>query len=111
MKKIFHCPFPKTYILAVGLLTRCLSRPRFSTFSTDFGSYKMSKYAIAFITPSKRMQLCHKIVESDTKDSALRRFFGENVSEFYSDNEQGFLYFKEDFYDEAGPAGSIIELS
>ncbi|MDR2577303.1 MAG: hypothetical protein LBC70_00630 [Chitinispirillales bacterium] len=70
----------------------------------------MSKYAIAFITPSKRIQLCHKIVEGDSRDSALRRFFGENASEYYSDDEKGFLYFKEDFYDEASPAGSIIEL-
>jgi hypothetical protein len=70
----------------------------------------MSKYAIAFITPSKRMQLRHKIVEGENRESALRAFFGENASEFYSDNEQGFLYFKEDFFDDAGPAGNIIEL-
>jgi hypothetical protein len=70
----------------------------------------MAKYAIAFITPSKRMQLRHAIVEGENKESALRSFFGEKASEFYSDDEKGFLYFKEDFFDEMSAAGNIIEL-
>ncbi|MDR0306174.1 MAG: hypothetical protein LBI42_04960 [Chitinispirillales bacterium] len=70
----------------------------------------MSKYAIAFITPTKKIQLRHKIVEGENKDSALRRFFNENASEFYSNDEHGYIYFKEDFYDETTGSGSIIEL-
>jgi len=70
----------------------------------------MSKYAIAFVMPSKKEQLCHKIVEGESRDAALRSFFSENASEFYSSDESGFLYFKEDFFDSANASGSIIEL-
>ena len=70
----------------------------------------MAKYAIAFITPSKKMHLRHAIVEGENKESALRQFFGDHASEFYSEDEKGFLYFKEDFFDEASAAGNIIEL-
>lgn len=71
----------------------------------------MSKYAIAFITPTKKIQLCHKVVEGENKDSALRVFFNDCAKEHYSDDEKGFLYFKEDFYDEHAPSGNIIELA
>ncbi|MDR2727903.1 MAG: hypothetical protein LBB56_02135 [Chitinispirillales bacterium] len=70
----------------------------------------MSKYVIAFITPTKKIQLRNKIVEGENKDSALRKFFNENASEFYSNDEHGYLYFKEDFFDETNGAGSILEL-
>ncbi len=70
----------------------------------------MSKYAIAFVTPSKKIQLRHRIIEGDSKDLVLRRFFNEEASEFYSNDDQGFHYFKEDFYDELSASGSIIEL-
>jgi len=70
----------------------------------------MSKYAIAFVTPAKRMALRHAIMEGENRESALRRFFGENAGEFYSNDEHGFIYFKEDFFDEGNPSGSIIEL-
>ena len=71
----------------------------------------MSKYAIAFITPSKKIQLRHALVDGENRDAALRAFFGEGASEFYSNDEHGFLYFNEDFFDDTNPAGSIIELS
>ncbi|MFP4012475.1 MAG: hypothetical protein ACLFVQ_00170 [Chitinispirillaceae bacterium] len=70
----------------------------------------MPKYAIAFITPAKKMQLRHKMIEGENKDSALRRFFNEEANEYYSNDEQGYYYFKEDFYDETAGSGSIIEL-
>jgi len=70
----------------------------------------MSKYVIAFVTPTKKIQLRHKIVEGENKDSALKKFFIENASEFYSNDEHGYLDFKEDFFDEANGSGSIIEL-
>ena len=69
----------------------------------------MAKYAIAFVTPSKGTSLRHKLIEAETKDAALRRFFDEEAAEFYSNDEQGFFYFKEDFYDEISKSGSILE--
>ncbi len=70
----------------------------------------MPRFAIAFITSTPSARLSQKIVESDNKDTALRKFFNENVSEHYSNDEQGFYYFKEDFYDEETGAGNIIEI-
>lgn len=70
----------------------------------------MPKFAIAFITPTSTARLSHKLVDGENKDSALRKFFTDNVSEHYSNDEQGFYYFKEDFYDEETGAGSIIEI-
>lgn len=70
----------------------------------------MPKYAVAFILPTDGNQLSHKVVESDSKENALRKFFNEEVSEYYSNDEQGFHYFKEDFNLDSSPAGSIIEL-
>jgi len=69
----------------------------------------MPKYAIAFITPTKGAALRHRIMDGENRDSALRRFFNEEASEFYSNDDQGFYYFKEDFFDEVTGAGSIIE--
>ncbi len=70
----------------------------------------MPRFAVAFITPSSSGKLIHKIMEGEDKDSALKTFFNESVSEFYSSDEQGFHYFKEDFFDENTPGGSIIEI-
>jgi hypothetical protein len=71
----------------------------------------MSKYSIAFVVPSKSCsQICHRIVEGDTREAALRRFFDEELKAYYSEDEQGFFYFKEDFFDDRTPAGSIIEI-
>lgn len=70
----------------------------------------MPKYSIAFVTPSKNNGLKHRIIEGESKDLVLRRFFDEEVVEYYSNDDQGFYYFKEDFYDENTNAGSIIEL-
>lgn len=70
----------------------------------------MPNYAIAFIVPSKNSILSHRIIEADNKDAALRRFFDEEMKEYYSEDEQGFFYFKEDFDDDRARIGSIIEL-
>jgi hypothetical protein len=70
----------------------------------------MPKYAIAFITPSHGGALRHRIMEGENRDSTLRQFFNEEASEFYSNDDQGFYYFKEDFFDETTGAGSIIEI-
>lgn len=71
----------------------------------------MPKYSIAFIAPTQSAQLRHKILEGDTKDIALRKFFVEEASEFYSNDEQGFYYFKDDFFDTNASTGSIIEIA
>jgi hypothetical protein len=71
----------------------------------------MSKYAIAFVVPSKSSpSIRHRIIEADTKEAALRHFFDEELKEYYSEDDQGFFYFKEDFFDERTQSGSIIEL-
>jgi hypothetical protein len=70
----------------------------------------MPRFAVAFITPTSSARLIHKIIESDTKDAALRKFFADTIAEHYSNDEQGFYYFKEDFYDEETGAGSLIEI-
>jgi hypothetical protein len=70
----------------------------------------MARFAVAFVTPAKNGLLIHKVIESESRESALKTFFEENVNEFYSNNAQGFHYFKEDFFDDTTPSGSIIEL-
>jgi hypothetical protein len=70
----------------------------------------MPKFAIAFILPSKSSQLCHRIIETDSQEDALKRYFEEELKEYYSEDDQGFHYFKEDFFDERTRVGSIIEL-
>lgn len=70
----------------------------------------MPRFAVAFITPTENGQLIHRLVESQDKESALRSFFSESVSEFYSADEQGFHYFKDDFLDDVSVGGSIIEV-
>ena len=71
----------------------------------------MSRFAIAFVAPTENGQLLHRLIESDDKETALRSFFKEFAREFYSEDEQGYHYFKEDFFDEASSGGSIIEIS
>jgi len=70
----------------------------------------MSKYAIAFIEQSEKVRLRHSIVDGENREAALRTFFNESAVEFYSNDESGFLYFKEDFFFDGNPSGSIIEL-
>ncbi|MBD3317968.1 MAG: hypothetical protein GF344_19460 [Chitinivibrionales bacterium] len=68
----------------------------------------MPKFAIAFMVPTGKKPLRHRIVESDDRDAALRDFFNEEVSEYYTADDQGFYYFKDDFFDETSPSGSIL---
>ena len=70
----------------------------------------MPRFAVAFVTPSQNGQLVHRILEGENKETVLKTFFTDSVSEFYSNDEQGFHYFKEDFFDDTTPAGSIIEI-
>jgi hypothetical protein len=68
----------------------------------------MPKFAIAFIAPAEKSVLKHKIVEGADQDTALRAFFTEEAAEYYSADDQGYYYFKEDFFDAAVPSGSVI---
>ena len=70
----------------------------------------MPRFAVAFVTPSQNSQLVHRIIEGENKDTVLKTFFSESASDFYSNDEQGFHYFKEDFFDDTTPSGSIIEI-
>jgi hypothetical protein len=71
----------------------------------------MSKYAIAFILNSKsNPSVCQRIIDGESREAALRRFFDEELKDIYSEDDQGFYYFKEDFFDDRAPSGSIIEL-
>ncbi|MBN1981299.1 MAG: hypothetical protein JW795_07205 [Chitinivibrionales bacterium] len=68
----------------------------------------MAKFSIAFITPQQKNQLKHRIVEGPDQETALRSFYNDELTEFYSDDDQGYHYFKEDFFDSENPGGSII---
>jgi len=69
----------------------------------------MPKFSIAFIAPEKNSQLKHKIVDGADQDVALKTFFAEEAAEHYSADDQGYFYFKEDFFDSTVPSGSIIQ--
>ena len=70
----------------------------------------MAKFSLAFIIPSDKSQLKHFIAEGIDQDSILKKFFTEQLTPFYSDDEQGYHYFLEDFFDAENPSGSIITL-
>jgi len=69
----------------------------------------MPKFAIAFIAPAQNSQLKHKLVDGADQEIALKTFFTDEAAEYYSADEQGYYYFKEDFFDAAVPSGSIIQ--
>jgi hypothetical protein len=68
----------------------------------------MPKYSIAFVALAAEKQLRHQIIEAADRDAALKEFFGKEALDLYSDDDQGYHYFKEDFSDNAG--ASIIEI-
>lgn len=68
----------------------------------------MPKYSIAFVVPDEKSQLRHRVVESANEEEALRDFFNNETLDLYSNDDQGFYYFKEDFYDKSAQYGSII---
>lgn len=70
----------------------------------------MSKFCIAFVAPDDQCQLYHSIIENGNQDDALKKFFDTELSKFYSNDENGFFYFKEDFFDSKLKCGSIIEI-
>lgn len=71
----------------------------------------MPSFSIAFVAPDENSTLIHKIVEADDTKNAMKIFFSENAVKFYSDDEQGFYYFQEDFNHPKMPAGSVLEIA
>lgn len=69
----------------------------------------MPRFAVAFITPTEKTQLKQKIIEAPDQDGALRAFFASETSMYYSNDEQGYFYFKEDFFDDSVRSGSILK--
>ncbi|MFP4522915.1 MAG: hypothetical protein ACLFQK_12300 [Fibrobacterota bacterium] len=68
----------------------------------------MPKYSIAFISPES--DLVHEILDADNREEALKDFFYSVRMLSYSNDEDGFYYFKEDFNDRSSKDGSIIEI-
>lgn len=68
----------------------------------------MARYAIAVI--SQAGKVIQKVVEGEGQEVALRKFFNENMASQYSIDDQGYFYFKEDFFDPKAPVGSILEV-
>ncbi len=70
----------------------------------------MPKFSIAFISSAEQKPLRHRIIEAEDRESALKTFFSEEVNEFYSSDDQGYYYFKDDFTDKSAGLGSVIQI-
>jgi hypothetical protein len=68
----------------------------------------MPRYAIA--VPTSKQKVLQKIVEGEGQEDAMKKFFFENMADQYSNDDQGYFYFKEDNFDPKGPMGSILEV-
>ena len=68
----------------------------------------MPRYAIAVVSPKSK--ILQKVVEGEGQEDALKRFFSQQMSNRYTDDDQGYFYFKEDFFDPQEPLGSILEV-
>lgn len=68
----------------------------------------MGQYAVAVASAGGKV--VQKIVEGEGRDAALRVFFNENMANQYSDDDQGYHYFKEDYFDPKAPLGSMLEV-
>jgi len=68
----------------------------------------MPKFSIVFHAPAEKNLLKHRIIERSDQESALKIFFAEEIVDYYTDDEQGFFYFKQDFFEPTDPSGSII---
>jgi hypothetical protein len=68
----------------------------------------MPKYAIAFVT--SKPVLIHHLVALDSREAALRFFFKQYLGDAYSQDEEGFTYFKDDFFNADSPMGHVLEV-
>ncbi|HSQ43198.1 MAG TPA: hypothetical protein VLM37_13040 [Fibrobacteraceae bacterium] len=67
----------------------------------------MPRFVLSFF--SEVQGLRSQLLEAETQDAALRLFFEQDAMD-YSKNNEGFSYFREDFFDESRPLGSIVEI-
>ena len=67
----------------------------------------MPQYAVAFHDPQSGCSL--KLVQAEDRAAALRQFFDQGV-EGYSQDAEGWAWFREDFEDAECPSGSIAEI-
>lgn len=70
----------------------------------------MPRFAIAFAATAEKNPLRHTIVEAADQDVALRMFFDQEMLDMYSNDDQGYFYFKDDFADKASGIGNSIAL-
>jgi hypothetical protein len=68
----------------------------------------MPRFSIAFISPGGN--LMHRTVESPGEDEALRAFFNEINLASYTRDDEGYNYFKEDFFEAKPRNGSLLPL-
>jgi hypothetical protein len=66
----------------------------------------MNRYSIAFISPGNN--LLHRIIRAKNEEEALQTFFKEIKLASYTQDDDGYFYFKEDFNFGERPAGSIV---
>jgi len=66
----------------------------------------MPQFTIAFF--SDLSGVCLKKIDADSREKALRLFFDKHVTG-YSQNDEGFVYFREDFEDADRPLGAMLE--
>lgn len=66
----------------------------------------MPRYVIAF--HSELAGTSQKVLEGSSEEEVLKYYF-ENFCPEYTPNSEGFAFFKDDFFDEETPMGSIIE--
>lgn len=68
----------------------------------------MPRYAIAFVTA--KPSLIHQLVSMDSREAALRYFFKQYIGDAYSQDEEGYAYFKDDFFNADSPMGHVLEV-
>ena len=66
----------------------------------------MPQYTIAFF--SDLNGVIQKKIEADTREKALRLFLDQHVTS-YSQDDEGFVYFREDLEDADRPLGAMLE--
>ena len=68
----------------------------------------MPRYAVAVIAPKNK--ILQKVVDGEGQEDALKKFFAEQMFNHYTNDEQGYFYFKEDYFDPQEPLGSVLEV-
>lgn len=67
----------------------------------------LARFLIAFYNDETGNS--QKLIEAETETQALEVFFNEGVP-VYSADDEGFAFFKDDFFDAQTPMGAIYEI-